>query len=101
MDGFLRRPFATAILMGVAAVLLQPLYLMVVGYFTPFPAWGYLFWLPWLLVMGPGMTLLRWVGPKTVSPLGVTLFSLVFGALLWSCLTYGLLVWYSRRRRIG
>lgn len=91
-----RRPAAAAISVGLIAVLLQPLYLAVVGAFTPFPKIGYLLWVSWLLVMGPGITVLSWIGPNTLSPIMVTLVSLVFGALLWGCLTYVLLTRYSR-----
>lgn len=98
MQRLARRPLATAIAVGVIAILLQPLFLIVVGYFEVFPVWGYLFWIPWFLVMGPGLTLMKLVGSTVISPLAVTLFSLAFGALLWSCLTYGALVWYARRR---
>lgn len=49
-------------------------------------------------VMGPGLALMSRVGSKAISPLAVTLFALVFGALLWSCLTYWVLVRRSHSR---
>ena len=96
LEKWSRRPAAAAIAVSLIAVLLQPLYLAVVGAFTPFPNIGYLLWVSWLLVMGPGITVLSWLAPNTLSPIMVTLVSLVFGALLWGCLTYALLTRYSR-----
>lgn len=96
LEKWSRRPAAAAISVSLIAVLLQPLYLAVVGAFSPFPKIGYLLWVSWLLVMGPGITVLSWVGPNTLSPIMLTLVSLVFGALLWGCLTYALLTRYSK-----
>lgn len=99
LEKWAHRPAAAAISVSLIAALLQPLYLAVAGAFTPFPKIGYLLWVSWLLVMGPGITVFSWIGPNTLSPIMVTLVSLVFGALLWGCLTYALLTIASVIRR--
>lgn len=99
LEKWSRRPAAAAIYVGLIAALLQPLFLAVVGAFTPFPKIGYLLWVTWVLVMGPGITLFTRIVPGVLSPIMVTVVSLVFGALLWGGLTYALLTRYSRTGR--